>query len=111
MRVLDFPTPTTREEAMRAAAQMLAPAAGLTELKQIDFYDYRFLPGHGDNGARPQYGPTAQSVERVLPQLVLARDEHLRRGWRGHKRHERQSEARTEKMTLHENQPFPTRTV
>ena len=44
--------------------------AGLTELMQIPFHNYRYLPGHGDGGANMQYGTTAQAVERVLPDLV-----------------------------------------
>ncbi len=49
----------------------LAPMqAGLAELMKIDMLNYRYRPGHGDDGARMQYGPTAQGVEVALPGLV-----------------------------------------
>lgn len=44
--------------------------AGLTELMQIDFQNYRYRPGFGDSGAAMQYGTTAQNVEGPLPDLV-----------------------------------------
>ena len=42
---------------------------GLREIVALSMHDYYYLPGHGDNGARIQYGPTAQEVEAV-PGLV-----------------------------------------
>jgi hypothetical protein len=50
-------------------------AAGLEEIKKIDFLNYHYINGYGDNGERLQYGPTAQGVEAVMPDLVLGRDE------------------------------------
>ena len=44
--------------------------AGITELMQIDLKNYHYLPGYGDNGARLQYGPVAQDVAAVFPDLV-----------------------------------------
>lgn len=44
--------------------------AGLSEVMKINLWNYRYKPGHGDNGARMQYGPTAQDVEAVLPDLA-----------------------------------------
>lgn len=45
-------------------------AAGIDELMKIDFQTYRYREGFGDNGARMQYGTTAQSVEAALPDLA-----------------------------------------
>lgn len=44
--------------------------AGLAELKQINFQNFRYKQGFGDSGARLQYGTTAQDIARVLPNLV-----------------------------------------
>lgn len=44
--------------------------AGLNEVMKIKLWNYRYKPGHGDNGARIQYGPTAQDIESVLPDLA-----------------------------------------
>lgn len=44
--------------------------AGLGELMKIDLLNYRYKRGYGDNGARMQYGPVAQDVEAVLPDLA-----------------------------------------
>lgn len=44
--------------------------AGINELMGIKFHNYRYLDGFGDNGARLQYGTTAQEVEAVMPDLV-----------------------------------------
>lgn len=44
--------------------------AGLAEVMKINLWNYRYKPGFGDNGARMQYGPTAQDVEAVLPDLA-----------------------------------------
>ena len=44
--------------------------AGIDELMQIPMENYRYRLGYGDNGIKMQYGPTAQSVENVLPELV-----------------------------------------
>lgn len=43
---------------------------GLSELIQIPIQNYRYLPGWGDGGDRLQYGPTAQDVEKILPDLA-----------------------------------------
>jgi hypothetical protein len=48
--------------------------AGLNEIVQIKEWNYRYVQGYGDSGKRIQYGPTAQDVEAVLPDLVLGRD-------------------------------------
>lgn len=45
-------------------------AAGINELMQIDMQNYRYREGHGDSGARLQYGPTADDVGKVLPDLA-----------------------------------------
>lgn len=45
-------------------------AAGIDDLMKINFQNYRYLNGFGDNGARMQYGTTAQDVEKVIPDLV-----------------------------------------
>lgn len=44
--------------------------AGIADLVKIKFQNYRFRTGYGDGGARLQYGPTAQDVEAVLPELA-----------------------------------------
>lgn len=44
--------------------------AGLSELMGIDFVNYRYIPGYGDNGERRQYGATAQNVAAALPDLA-----------------------------------------
>lgn len=44
--------------------------AGLSELMQLPLYNYHYLPGHGDGGARMQYGLVAQDVEKVMPVLA-----------------------------------------
>lgn len=44
--------------------------AGLAEIMKINLWNYRYKLGYGDNGARIQYGPTAQDVEMVLPDLA-----------------------------------------
>jgi len=44
--------------------------AGLKEIATLDLWNYRYKPGWGDGGKRIQYGPTAQDVEKVLPDLV-----------------------------------------
>lgn len=44
--------------------------AGLNEIMKINLWNYRYKPGYGDGGARMQYGPTAQDVEAVLPDLA-----------------------------------------
>ncbi len=43
---------------------------GIAELMRINFQHWRFRPGHGDDGVRMQWGPTAQDVEAVLPGIV-----------------------------------------
>jgi hypothetical protein len=45
-------------------------AAGMAEIAQLKLWNYRYRDGFGDGGARQQYGPTAQDVEAVLPDLV-----------------------------------------
>lgn len=49
--------------------------AGIAEIAKLDLWNYRYKPGYGDNGERVQYGPTAQDVEKVIPDLVRY-DEH-----------------------------------
>jgi hypothetical protein len=44
--------------------------AGIKEIAALDLWNYRYKPGWGDGGKRVQYGPTAQDVEKVLPDLV-----------------------------------------
>lgn len=44
--------------------------AGIDEIAKLNLWNYRYLNGFGDNGERIQYGPTAQDVEKVLPDLV-----------------------------------------
>jgi hypothetical protein len=44
--------------------------AGLKEISGLDLWNYRYKNGWGDSGKRIQYGPTAQDVEKVLPDLV-----------------------------------------
>ena len=44
--------------------------AGLDEIAKLNLWNYRYKSGQGDDGARMQYGPTAQDVEQVLPDLV-----------------------------------------
>lgn len=44
--------------------------AGIDEISQVKLWNYRYKPGYGDSGERMQYGPTAQDVETVLPDLV-----------------------------------------
>jgi hypothetical protein len=44
--------------------------AGIDDLMKIDFVNYRYLDGYGDNGAHKQYGTTAQNVEAVLPDIA-----------------------------------------
>lgn len=39
--------------------------AGLAEIMQINLWNYRYKPGHGDNGVRVQFGPTAQDIEAI----------------------------------------------
>jgi hypothetical protein len=58
---------TSGEQFKTAFAPM---KAGLDELMQIKMQNYRYLSGYGDGGYRIQYGPTAQAVEAVLPDLV-----------------------------------------
>lgn len=48
--------------------------AGLQEIDRLKLWNYRYKPGFGDNGARMQYGPTAQDVALVLPDLVRRND-------------------------------------
>lgn len=43
---------------------------GLEELANLSLWNYRYRTGFGDSGAKTQYGPTAQDVEKVLPDLV-----------------------------------------
>ena len=43
---------------------------GLAEVLKIPLYSYRYLAGYGDNGARRQYGTTAQDIATVMPELV-----------------------------------------
>lgn len=50
--------------------------AGIDDLMKIKLQNYRYLPGHGDGGARLQYGPTAQDVEAVLPDLAGGHDKN-----------------------------------
>lgn len=45
-------------------------AAGIDDLMKINFINYRYLNGYGDNGARTQYGTTAQDVEAAIPDLA-----------------------------------------
>lgn len=44
--------------------------AGIDEIARLDLWNYRYLDGFGDSGERVQYGPTAQDVAKVLPDLV-----------------------------------------
>lgn len=44
--------------------------AGINDLMKIKLWNYRYKQGYGDNGVRMQYGPTAQDVEAVLPDLA-----------------------------------------
>lgn len=45
-------------------------AAGLDEITKLPLWNYRYLKGFGDSGARMQYGSTAQDVDAILPDLV-----------------------------------------
>lgn len=44
--------------------------AGLDEVVKLNLQNYRYRDGYGDNGARVQYGLTAQDVEAVIPDLA-----------------------------------------
>jgi hypothetical protein len=44
--------------------------AGLADIMKLKLINFRYRDGFGDNGARMQYGMTAQMVEQVLPGLV-----------------------------------------
>lgn len=44
--------------------------AGIDEIARLKLWNYRYIPGYGDSGERMQYGPTAQDVESVIPDLV-----------------------------------------
>lgn len=44
--------------------------AGLGSLIGLNLQNYRYKKGFGDDGKRVQYGPTAQDVAKVLPDLV-----------------------------------------
>lgn len=44
--------------------------AGINEIARLKLWNYRYQEGYGDGGERMQYGPTAQDVEKVLPNLV-----------------------------------------
>lgn len=44
--------------------------AGLDEVVKLNLQNYRYRDGYGDNGARIQYGLTAQDVEAVIPDLA-----------------------------------------
>lgn len=44
--------------------------AGLDDLMKISLVNYHYKDGFGDNGARLQYGVTAQDVEAALPDLA-----------------------------------------
>ncbi len=43
---------------------------GLDEILRLHLQNYRYRAGFGDDGARVQYGLTAQDVEQALPDLV-----------------------------------------
>lgn len=43
---------------------------GIDDIVRLNFQNYRYREGFGDDGARMQYGLTAQDVELVLPDLV-----------------------------------------
>lgn len=58
---------TSGRQFKTAFAPMLA---GIDELMRIDFINYRYRNGYGDNGNRLQYGTTAQAVEAVLPDIA-----------------------------------------
>jgi hypothetical protein len=44
--------------------------AGMDEIRNLKLWNYRYRKGYGDGGERIQYGPTAQDVEAVIPDLV-----------------------------------------
>lgn len=44
--------------------------AGIDDLMKINFVNYRYKKGFGDDGARIQYGTTAQNVEAAMPDLA-----------------------------------------
>jgi hypothetical protein len=48
--------------------------AGIDEIIRLPLWNYRYLPGYGDGGARLQYGLTAQDVEQVIPDLIGSHD-------------------------------------
>lgn len=58
---------TSGRQFKTAFAPMLA---GMDEISQLKLWNYRYRDGFGDAGARMQYGPTAQDVEAILPDLV-----------------------------------------
>lgn len=43
---------------------------GVDDLMKIDFQNFRYRNGYGDDGARLQYGTTAQNIEGAIPDLV-----------------------------------------
>ncbi len=45
-------------------------SVGIDELMKIDFVNYFYKDGYGDNGARMQYGTTAQDVEAAIPDIA-----------------------------------------
>lgn len=44
--------------------------AGIDDLMKINFVNYNYKNGFGDNGVRRQYGTTAQEVEAALPDIA-----------------------------------------
>lgn len=47
------------------------PMAGaMEEISRLNLWNYRYKKGYGDNGERLQYGPTAQDVAEVFPDLA-----------------------------------------
>lgn len=51
--------------------QDFAPLSpGLAQIAMLKPLSYRYLPGHGDDGIREQFGFTAEDVAPILPTLV-----------------------------------------
>lgn len=54
----------------RYKQDIIAEQDGLAEITSLRPVNYRYRAGHGDNGARDQYGFLAEDVIHVLPKLV-----------------------------------------
>lgn len=57
--------------------------AGLAEIAALPLWDYHYRAGYGDDGAHLMRGPTAQDVEKVIPDLARhnARGETINYDW------------------------------